>query len=83
MNMRLLTRDNLSSPLWAIDFPVSLSESCPMKKRLLKKEVEILKQILAWCYSSVPWPGGKGRATACSCARAPSSLRNSEKMTAQ
>lgn len=47
MNMRLLTRDDLSSPLRAIDFAVSLSASCPMKKRLLKKEVEIWKQILA------------------------------------
>lgn len=47
MNMRLLTRDDLSSPLRATDFAVSLSASCPMKKRLLKKEVEIWKQILA------------------------------------
>lgn len=34
-------------------------------------------------YSSAPWLWGKGKVTACSWARAASSLRNSQKMTAQ
>lgn len=46
MNMRLLTRDELSSPFGATDFfPVSLSASNPKKERNLRDIV---------VYSSVP-----------------------------
>lgn len=53
----------------------SLNKKKKMRLRAWSEEFTI--------YSSAPWLWGKGKVTACSWARAASSLRNSQKMTAQ
>lgn len=49
-----------------------------------KREVEAKsREVRVYRYSSASWLWGKGKVTACSWARAASSLRNSQKITAE